>query len=138
MMDEDFGDVLRRIRKERGMTLEEMAKLLGTTKQALSRYERGQRTPKITVAARFADLLGVDLSELIGYEYHDSDPTFEDAAIGEDLSKYTADEFHCLEDLHQDPRLGLLFDRARRMSDADKEKMIQIAGVILGELYPDG
>ena len=53
------------------------------------------------------------------------------------MSKYTADEFHRLEDLHQDPRLGILFDRARRMSDADKEKMIQIAGVILGELYPD-
>ena len=86
-MDEDFGAILRRIRKERGMTLEEMAKLLGTTKQALSRYERGQRTPKITVAARFAELLNVDLSDLIGYEYHDGDPTFEDAAFGEQIHR---------------------------------------------------
>jgi transcriptional regulator with XRE-family HTH domain len=73
-MGEDFGDVLKRIRKQRGYTLEQMAGILGTTKQSLSRYERGERTPKITIAARFADLLGVELEDLIGYEYHEEDP----------------------------------------------------------------
>ena len=132
-MAPDFGENMKVIREKRGMTLDEMATYLGTTKQALSRYERGERTPKITVAAKYAKLLNIDLEDLIGYEYHDSDPTFEDASFGTDLSQYSADEFHCLEDLHQDPRLRMLFDRSRRMSDADKEKMIQIAGVILGE-----
>lgn len=134
MMAPDFGDNMRAIREKRGMTLEEMASYLGTTKQALSRYERGERTPKITVAAKYAKMLNIDLEDLIGYEEHDSDPTFEDAAIGTDLSKFTADDFHLLEDLHQDPRLQMLFDRSRRMSKEDREKMIQIAGVILGEL----
>lgn len=73
-MIEDFGTVLRNIRVSRHMTLEEMAALLGTTKQALSRYERGERTPKITAAARFAEVLGIPLENLIGYEYHESDP----------------------------------------------------------------
>ena len=132
-MAPDFGENMKVIREKRGMTLDEMATYLGTTKQALSRYERGERTPKITVAAKYAKLLNIDLEDLIGYEYHDSDPTFEDASFGTDLSQYSADELHCLEDLHQDPRLRMLFDRSRRMSDADKEKMIQIAGVILGE-----
>ena len=132
-MAPDFGENMKVIREKRGMTLDEMAAYHGTTKQALSRYERGERTPKITVAAKYAKLLNIDLEDLIGYEYHDSDPTFEDASFGTDLSQYSADEFHCLEDLHQDPRLRMLFDRSRRMSDADKEKMIQIAGVILGE-----
>lgn len=133
-MAPDFGENMKAIREKRGMTLEEMASFLGTTKQALSRYERGERTPKITLAAKYAKLLNIDLEDLVGYEYHDGDPSFEDAAFGTDMSEYTADEFHCLEDLHQDPRLRMLFDRSRRMSDADKEKMIQIAGVILGEL----
>ena len=138
MMDEDFGDILRRIRKERGMTLEEMANRLGTTKQALSRYERGERTPKITVAAKFADILGVDLSELIGYEYHEGDPTFEDASAGEDMSIYSAEDYHRLEDLHQDPRLCLLFDRTRRMSTEDVETMLAVAASILKERDGDG
>ena len=133
MLDEDFGTVLRRIRKERGLTLDEMAKLLGTTKQALSRYERGERTPKITVAAKFAELLNMDLSDLIGYEYHDSDPTFEDASSGEDMSRFTADDYHLLEDLHQDPNLRMLFDRARRVSEADRRKILQVVDVILDE-----
>ena len=62
----NFGNVLKSIRESRDMTLEEMALFLGTTKQALSRYERGERTPKITAAARFADLLGVPLKDLVG------------------------------------------------------------------------
>ena len=132
-MAPDFGENMKVIREKRGMTLDEMATYLGTTKQALSRYERGERTPKITVAAKYAKLLNIDLEDLIGYEYHDSDPTFEDASFGTDLSQYSADEFHGLEDLHQDPRIRMLFDRSRRMSDADKAKMIQIAGVIPGE-----
>lgn len=130
----EFGDALKAIREKNGWTLDEMAKKLNTTKQALSRYERGERTPKITVAAKFAEILDVSLESLIGYEYHDSDPNFLDASFGDDLSRFTADDYHLLEDLHQDPRLRMLFDRSRRMSAEDREKMIQIAGVILGEL----
>ena len=70
----EFGDALRSIREQREWTLDEMAKKLNTTKQALSRYERGERTPKITVAAKFAEILEVPLELLIGYEYHEEDP----------------------------------------------------------------
>ena len=38
-----------------------------------------------------------------------------------------------LEDLHQNPRLGMLFDRTRKMSGADIDFMIQMADRILGE-----
>ena len=69
----EFGLALRQIRTERGYTLEEMADLLKTTKQALSRYENGKRTPKITAAAKFAEILNVPLESLMGYEYHEED-----------------------------------------------------------------
>lgn len=59
---------MRSIREKNDWTLEAMAKHLGTTKQALSKYERGERTPKITVAAKFAKLLNISLQELIGEE----------------------------------------------------------------------
>ena len=70
----EFGEVMKEIRLKNKWTLEDMAKKLNTTKQALSKYERGERTPKITVAAKFAEILDVPLELLIGYEYHDEDP----------------------------------------------------------------
>lgn len=62
----NFGKQMKAIREQNGWTLEEMAEKLGTTKQALSKYERGERTPKITVASEFAEKLGVDLRVFIG------------------------------------------------------------------------
>lgn len=62
----DFGDALRTIRVMRGMTQEEFAELLGTSKQVISRYENGQRSPKISVAKEYAERLGITLSELNG------------------------------------------------------------------------
>ena len=61
-----FAENLKKIREENGWTLEEMAERLGSTKQVLSRYERGERTPKITMASHFADVLGIPLQELVG------------------------------------------------------------------------
>lgn len=63
-----FGKTMKEIREQHGWTLEEMAQKLNTTKQALSKYERGERTPKVTVAAKFADKLGIPLEQLIGLE----------------------------------------------------------------------
>ena len=61
-----FGDRLRAIRKEKGMSQDEFAKLLGTSKQVLSRYEIGQRIPKITQAQEYAKQLNVSADYLMG------------------------------------------------------------------------
>lgn len=63
-----FGKKMKEIREQNHWSLEDMAKKLDTTKQALSKYERGERTPKVTVAAKFADILGIPLEQLIGLE----------------------------------------------------------------------
>ena len=60
-----FSEKLRLLREERGMSLSEFAELLGTSKQVLSRYERGENTPKITTVAHFAKVLGVTLAYLM-------------------------------------------------------------------------
>jgi len=61
-----FGDRLRQIRKEKGLSQEEFAKILGTSKQVLSRYETNQRAPKITIASEYAEKLGVTLDYMLG------------------------------------------------------------------------
>jgi len=62
----EFGDILRQLRKERGLSQDEMALLLGTTKQVISRYETKQRVPRLSVVAQFAAKLGLPLSLLTG------------------------------------------------------------------------
>jgi len=68
-----FGDRLRQIRKEMGLSQEEFAKLLGSTKQALSRYETNQRAPRITIAGEYAEKLGVTLDYLLGDTAEEAD-----------------------------------------------------------------
>ncbi len=61
-----FGARLRQIRKERGETQDEFAKKIETSKQVLSRYESGQRIPKISLAEKYAKALGVSVDYLMG------------------------------------------------------------------------
>lgn len=60
-----FGEKLKLLREERDMSLSEFANLLGTSKQVISRYERGENTPKITTVAHFAKVLNVSLAYLM-------------------------------------------------------------------------
>ena len=63
-----FGSRLRQIRKEMGYTQEGFAKLLGTSKQILSRYEREDRSPRIEVVRKYAEALKVSADYLLGDE----------------------------------------------------------------------
>ena len=64
----EFGDMLKAIRKERGLSQDELASILGTTKQVISRYETKQRVPRLSVVADFAKKLGVPLALLSGQQ----------------------------------------------------------------------
>lgn len=74
-MNDNFGDILKEMRTTRGMTQDELAVLLNTSKQVISRYETGQRFPKITVAQEYATKLGVPLGRLLGSPDIEEKPT---------------------------------------------------------------
>ena len=61
-----IGTKLSKIRDERGETQEHVAECVGITYVTLSRYENGQRMPKMNILARLADHYGVSVDELIG------------------------------------------------------------------------
>lgn len=67
-----FGERLRRIRKEMGETQDEFAARIGTSKQVLSRYEGGQRIPKISLVESYAKALNVSVDYLMGESQQES------------------------------------------------------------------
>lgn len=81
-----FCEKLKLLREERGMSLSEFANLLGTSKQVLSRYERGENTPKITTVTHYAKVLDVSLAYLMKDNITDKKATaFEDKANAPDI-----------------------------------------------------
>lgn len=75
-----FADVIKRIRLERRMTQEEFASFLGTSKQNISRYEKGEVSPKISTAAAIASKLGITLEQLNGGKQQRVDGLSDDEA----------------------------------------------------------
>lgn len=55
---------LRELRKERNQTLQEMGKQLGMNPNLLSKYERGERNPKLETLVHICKAYGVSLATL--------------------------------------------------------------------------
>lgn len=60
----NFGEKLKIIRQSLGLNQQELADRLGTTKQAISRYENSERDPNLRTAKSFSDKLGIDIALL--------------------------------------------------------------------------
>lgn len=60
-----FGEVLRRMRKERGLSQEALAERAEIAADYLGFIERGENVPTLSVILKIADALGVNASELL-------------------------------------------------------------------------
>src|SRR3954468_14563862 len=61
-----FGEVIRRLRQEAGLSQSELAAAAGIHSRQIHRYEGGEQQPALGVAHRLAVALGVTLDELAG------------------------------------------------------------------------
>lgn len=65
-MDLPIGENIRRLRRRRDLTQEEMASHLGISFQSVSKWERGDGYPDITMLPALANYFGISLDELFG------------------------------------------------------------------------
>lgn len=61
-----LGESLKRFRKERGLTQQQVAEALDLHKQAWQRYESGKVVPAATVIINLADTFNVSADYLLG------------------------------------------------------------------------
>ncbi len=59
---------LRRIRAEKGLTMDALEERTGVSKRTISEIERGMRTPQTLTLAKLANALGVELDDLLEEE----------------------------------------------------------------------
>ncbi|HMJ02307.1 MAG TPA: helix-turn-helix transcriptional regulator [Conexibacter sp.] len=60
-----FGRVLRRIRRERDLSQEALARAAGLAPNHVSELERAKRDPRLTTLVQLADALGMPVGELL-------------------------------------------------------------------------
>lgn len=66
----DFKEKLAAIRKDRGLSQEEMAERIGVSRQAVSKWESGESFPDIENLIAISGLLGVSIDRIVR---HDAD-----------------------------------------------------------------
>lgn len=64
----EIGKVIRKYRKEKNLTQEEVASRLGVTPPAVNKWENGNSYPDISLLMPIARLLGVSLDTLLGFQ----------------------------------------------------------------------
>lgn len=82
------------LRKERKMAQGKLAKKVGIHPNILGRYERGETTPNIEMAAKLADALGVSVDYLIGKTDVELDKTILDKVIS--IQKLPDEDKNCI------------------------------------------
>lgn len=64
----ELKEKILRLRVMKGMTQIELGKAVGVTSKSIQNYENGLRTPKKEIVVKLAEVLGVELSDLLSDE----------------------------------------------------------------------
>ena len=73
MDQQKMGAYLKELRKEKGITQEQLADKFYVSRRTVSRWETGSNMPEIEIMIELADYYEVDLKELLRGERKDDD-----------------------------------------------------------------
>lgn len=112
----NFGQRLKNLRKEAGLTQAELSEKLGISRSSESMYEHGDRRPSFELLDQIADFFDVDFSYLLGstnLRGHYAQP---DGYYSDHDTASTAQE------LFDQPGMRVLFDAAKDARPEDLQK----------------
>ena len=118
----ELGERIRVARLSRNMTQAELAEEVGVKPSTIGMWENGLREPSLDTIEDLADVFNVPMNYLITGDDIRRAP--------DDMTKY---DFARLEALHQNPRLGLLFDRCKNLPPEDIDFMERFVDRIMKE-----
>lgn len=68
-----IGENIRKLRLEHDLTQEKLAEIIGVTFQSVSKWERGESYPDITIVPSIATFFGVSCDELLGADQQEKE-----------------------------------------------------------------
>ena len=72
---EKIGTLIRRLRTQQGLTQRQLADELEVSDKAVSKWERGQGCPDVSLLPRLAQTLGVEVEGLLSGELFENEQT---------------------------------------------------------------
>ena len=79
-----FGENLKALRKNKGITQEELAAKLNVVRQTISKWEKGQSVPDAEMLVKLAETFEVTVSQLLGSQI---EPDAQPDALAEQLAR---------------------------------------------------
>lgn len=128
-MDYETANRLYELRKAHGYSQDELADMLGVSRQAISKWERGESSPDTDNLIALARLYGVSLDELVGLHPTDAKemPSEEAEKIDEDEVPNFDDEKDAFHVKNDDGSEVFIDDEKIRIVDANG-KQTEISG----------
>ena len=77
MINNILGSKISDLLQKNGLTQRELAEQVGVTEVSMSRYVKGERIPRITIAVNIANALHTTVEYLIGQETKEGDTELE-------------------------------------------------------------
>lgn len=124
MNDNIFGTRLKQLRKNKGYTQQELAKLLGISSSAVGMYEQGRREPENAILSKLCTVLDTTTDYLIGISN-------DDLIKSQDVND-AIDDFTKMLMFQQ----GLMFN-GEPMSAEDREKIVIAIKSAAAVVIPD-
>jgi transcriptional regulator with XRE-family HTH domain len=62
----NIGSIITQLRKEKGVSRDDLGTIVGTSGAVIGRYEREEITPSVEIANKIAQALNVSLDYLVG------------------------------------------------------------------------
>ncbi|HAG07908.1 MAG: Helix-turn-helix domain protein [Clostridia bacterium 62_21] len=118
-MAETLGERLAALRREKGISQAELARLLNLGQSTIAMYERDRRTPDPLTLRRLADFFGVSVDYLLGRTPERAGPPegtarAQPAAAAEATPAYTAD-----------PLFGPLLARLPHLTEEERQSLAE-------------
>lgn len=136
---ETMYDRIKNLRISENMSQEDLAKKVGYKgRSMISRIESGEIDISQSKVAAFAAALGTTIQYIMdGDPADDAEKIIHQKHYIKERIPYTNEDQIRLEALHNNPRLGLLFDHSSKMAPEDVDFMIQMAERIVKERERD-
>lgn len=107
-MNNNFAFNLKHIRQSKGMTQEQLGKLMGKDYSTIGKWENGTRSPIMEDLIKLSDILNVDIKDLINKDY-----SLENSkTVAQDYSKTFT-------------QLEMLFQKHKDILTKDDEEMLK-------------